>query len=89
MKILLSINSCVKFARNGSNQALRDTWLQSMAKYYGVDYKFFIGDGTPTYDDDIMLSKLGDCPPRFAGVEKHQGEPRRISPTEPRSYPTC
>ena len=70
MKILLSINSCVKFARNGSNQALRDTWLQGMAKYNRVDYKFFIGDGTPTHDDDIMLSKLGDCPPRFAGVEK-------------------
>ena len=45
--VLIAIRSCVRDAKRGDNQASRDTWLKDV-KYYGYDYKFFIGDGTPT-----------------------------------------
>jgi hypothetical protein len=55
MKILIAITSCRRDARNGFNQALRDTWLKDINKYPGVDYKFFMGDGTPTADDEDAI----------------------------------
>lgn len=63
MKILLAITSCVKFALNGSNQAARETFLTNLEKFPGLDYKFFMGDGTPTGDDEAFLqNSLKDCP---------------------------
>lgn len=59
MKILFAISSCRRDARNGFNQALRDTWLKDVPA--DVTYKFFIGDGTPTDDNEaaIVASQRG------------------------------
>ena len=51
MKILIAIPSCRRDAHNGFNQAVRDTWLQGIEEFPEVEYKFFIGDGTPVAAD--------------------------------------
>ena len=52
MKTLIAITSCVRDAQNGSNQAMRDTFLKDIGKYPGLEYRFFIGDGTPTGENE-------------------------------------
>jgi SAM-dependent methyltransferase len=46
-KILIAFLGWVGGAKRGDHQAARDTWLKDVAKYPNMDYKFFIGDGTP------------------------------------------
>jgi len=55
IKVLIAINSWAKGATNGDNQAMRDTFLKDVAKYPGLEYRFFIGDGTPTGEDETAL----------------------------------
>jgi len=56
MKVLIAIMSWDGAAVNGDEQAQRDTWLQDVAQYPNVDYKFFIGDDSPsTAEDEAML----------------------------------
>ena len=61
MKILIAITSCRRDARNGFNQAVRDTWLKEVGNF-PVDYKFFIGDGAPSnnYDDAAIWASSKD-----------------------------
>ncbi len=66
-KVLIAISSWVTGALNGDNQAMRDTFLKDISKYPGLDYKFFIGDGTPvtTEEDSALLDTLENkfkCP---------------------------
>lgn len=62
-KALICIASYVGGALRGENQALRDTWLKDC----DVDYKFFIGDGTSTGEDetDMLMSFLDSKPEYF------------------------
>lgn len=53
MKILLGITSCIKQSRAGLNQACRDTWLNRLLPD-GVEYRFFMGDGTSTGEDESV-----------------------------------
>jgi hypothetical protein len=39
---------------NGYNQAMRDTWLFDTA-FFGLDYRFFIGNGKQTGEDETLL----------------------------------
>ena len=39
MKALIAIISCESYRVNGNNQALRDTWLPSVSKELGLDYR--------------------------------------------------
>jgi len=55
-KVLILILSCVKHELNGFNQAIRDTWMPD-AHRFGFDTRFFIGNGTPTGEDESELSK--------------------------------
>ena len=55
MKILIAITSCVRDAQNGNNQAIRDTYLRDIANHPDLEYRFFIGDGTPTGEDESSL----------------------------------
>lgn len=57
-KILIALTSCVRDAQNGTAQAQRDTWLQDVAKYPDVTYKFFLGDGTPTGENEEPLRAM-------------------------------
>jgi hypothetical protein len=45
IKLLIAISTCEAFEVNGTNQAVRDTWLQDMKNHLEVDYKFFVGHG--------------------------------------------
>jgi len=45
MKVLIAISSCFDFEKNGNNQAMRDTWLPDVAKFHGLEYRFFFGKG--------------------------------------------
>jgi len=36
---------------------MRDTFLKDINKYLGLEYRFFIGDGTPTGEDETALWK--------------------------------
>ena len=55
MKVLIAITSCVRDAQNGNNQALRDTFLKDVANRPDLEYRFFLGDGTPTGEDETTL----------------------------------
>jgi hypothetical protein len=62
MKTLIAICSWVTGAINGENQAQRDTFLRDVPKYPGLTYKFFLGDGTPTGEDETKLNaSLREC----------------------------
>ena len=54
MKVLISITSWVSGAVRGEHQAVRDTYLTNKLPA-GVEYKFFVGDGTPTGEDESVL----------------------------------
>ena len=53
MKSLITISSWVGAATNGENQAMRDTFLKESQP--GLDYRFFIGDGLSTGEDETLL----------------------------------
>ena len=50
MKMFIGIIGCAHYAGRGDHQACRDTFLKHLPD--GVDYRFFIGDGTPSTEDD-------------------------------------
>ena len=60
MKLLIAINSWAKGATNGDNQAMRDTFLKNIAMFPDLDYRFFVGDGTPTGENEKELQKSLD-----------------------------
>jgi hypothetical protein len=55
IKVLIAVHGWITGAANGEHQAMRDTFLKDCAKYPGLEYKFFIGDGTPTGENDSVL----------------------------------
>lgn len=59
VRVLLAIISCVKFAKDGSNQAVRDTYLKYAANFPDLEYKFFVGDGTPIENGDSDFKTYG------------------------------
>ena len=50
---IITISSWVGAATNGENQAMRDTFLKVLPS--NLDYRFFIGDGNPTGEDETAL----------------------------------
>lgn len=63
MKALIAISSCVAYALNGSNQVLRETYLQDVSKFPGLDYRIFIGDGTKDAGDTTAFEdSFNTCP---------------------------
>jgi hypothetical protein len=57
MKVLICILSWVEGCRKGVHKAQRATFLQDVAKFPGLDYKIFVGDGTPTGEDEYDINK--------------------------------
>ena len=51
-RTLITISSWVVGAQNGDNDAIRETYVKEIVNYPNLDYKFFIGDGTPISDED-------------------------------------
>ena len=60
MEVLVAIITCEAFRTNGNNDAVRNTWLPDLVKL-GVDYKFFMGQGSKsTKDDEVLLDAPDD-----------------------------
>ncbi len=60
MEVLVAIITCESFRTNGNNDAVRNTWLPDLVKL-GVDYKFFMGQGSKsTKDDEVLLDAPDD-----------------------------
>ena len=54
MKYLIAISSCYDFEKNGNNNALRRTWLQDVAQFKGLEYRFFFGIGQGAESTDRL-----------------------------------
>ena len=54
--ILIAISSWENAAVMGYHQAARETFLKDIAKYPELEYKFFVGDGNPTGEDETALT---------------------------------
>ncbi len=59
MKLLIAINSCHLYERNGANEAARQTWLGEVSEH-GFDYKFFVGLGGNAAADAVQLQAPDD-----------------------------
>lgn len=57
MKVLICINSWIDGCRKGVHKSQRGTFLQDVAKFPGLDYRIFVGDGTPTGEDEYDINK--------------------------------
>jgi len=57
MKVLICILSWVGGCRKGVHKAQRATFLKDVAKFPGLDYKIFVGDGTSTGEDEYDINK--------------------------------
>jgi hypothetical protein len=78
VKILIAITSCVRDAQNGNNQAIRDTFLKDKPE---VEYRFFLGDGTPTGEDETRL-RAGV----YGAVDPNRGIDYNVKCTESEQY---
>jgi hypothetical protein len=57
MKVLICILGWVGGCRKDVHKAQRATFLQDVSKFPGLDYKIFVGDGTPTGEDEYDSNK--------------------------------
>jgi hypothetical protein len=55
MKVLIAILSCAHHTLHGHNNALRKTWVKDVGKVSGLEYRFFLGDGTPSLENSSLL----------------------------------
>jgi hypothetical protein len=55
MKVLLAISSWPLSAENGDHEASRLTWLTHAE---GLDYRFFMGDGTSVSENDALIDEV-------------------------------
>jgi hypothetical protein len=72
MKLLVAVSSCQSFEENGSNQTIRDCWLNECSAN-GLDYKFFHGHGAEPKDDVVLV----DCPDDYGHLTFKTRENRR------------
>lgn len=54
-RVLIAIQSCISHSLNGYNQTMRDTWLKDTKEFKDLEYRFFVGDGTPSGEDESFL----------------------------------
>jgi len=64
-KYLIAISSCYDFEKNGSNDALRETWLRDFVKFPGLHFRFFMGFGQGAESaqlnyDSVLLPDVPD-----------------------------
>jgi hypothetical protein len=68
--VLLAIPSCKRDAIDGVNQAQRDTFLTFASAFPHLTYKFFLGDGTPTGEDESAVRRsLIGCADAIRGID--------------------
>jgi hypothetical protein len=57
VKCLIAISTCYDFEKNGSNDALRETWLPDVGKFPELDYRLFVGRGQGA-EDHLLMDEL-------------------------------
>ena len=57
MKVLIAIISWIEGCKKGVHKAQRDTFLKDIALFPNLGYKIFVGDGTPTGEDEYDINK--------------------------------
>jgi hypothetical protein len=50
--MLIGVIGCATYARRGDHRAMRDTCLKTIGAFPDIEHRFFIGDGTPSIEDD-------------------------------------
>lgn len=68
-KVLLAICSWATGVVNGEHRAARETFLQDVKRFPNLTYRFFIGDGSATGEDETAL---------FASLKRDNRETYRI-----------
>lgn len=81
MKTLICILGWVEGCRKDVHKAQRATFLQDVAKFPYLDYKIFVGDGTPTGEDEYDINKSFE-----AAHPITQGKNAMTSPKIPFDY---
>lgn len=86
MRCLIAVSSCWDFEQNGSNTALRETWLADVQSIGNLDYKIFVGHGQGAESSDLPsdvvllpevddgygdLSKKTQCSLRWAAARDY------------------
>lgn len=73
VRILVAFLGWVGGAERGDHQALRDTWLKELKYYPQIDYRFFIGDGTPlpAEEDKMVTDQFEEWAQRGADYRRH------------------
>ena len=72
MKTLIAIIGCMTYAKKGWHQVCRSTFIPEVSKYPGLDYRFFIGDNTPSmekYDDEVAIQASCGGLDRTRGID--------------------
>jgi hypothetical protein len=93
MRALIAFSSCEKYAVEKKNQALRDTFLKDVPMFPDLEYKIFIGDGTPIKEDtsalqmeyDIAFKEWTTRFPASPAVWEKKDKPQRFSNYAPES----
>ena len=77
-KILIAFLGWVGGEKRGDHQALRDTWLKELP--LNMDYKFFIGDGTPVdpEEDKNINAGFDVWASKSVGNTGHRGTQTRL-----------
>ena len=57
MKVLIAILSWIGGCRKDVHKSQRATFLRDVVKFPGLDYRIFVGDGTPTGEDEYDINK--------------------------------
>lgn len=76
MKVLIGILSWVHGCRRGVIKAQRDTFLQDVPKFPGLDYRVFVGDGTPVTEDDSAVLKTFALAPEGTRELNERNQPK-------------
>lgn len=57
MKCLIAISTCYDFETNGSNNAMRETWLPDVKNFPDLEYRFFVGKGQGA-ENQLLVGEL-------------------------------
>jgi len=79
LRVLIAITTWVQGAKNGENQAMRDTFLKDIVRYPNLEYRFFMGNSKPTGEDE---SALDSSYMQVLSAHGDTYEKRKVAPCE-------
>ena len=85
MKVLVCVLSWVGGCSKGVHKAQRDTFLADIKSLSNVDYKIFVGDGTPTGEDEYDINKSFENAHPLTQGKNASNAPKAVFDYEPKS----